>query len=119
MSLLSGGQRQAVSLLMATLSPLKILLLDEHTAALDPKTAQFVLDLTKKIISEKKLTALMITHSLHHALHFGDRTVMLHDGHVIYDVRGAERQKLTPTDLLKQFGESVDNDRLLLQEEKI
>jgi putative ABC transport system ATP-binding protein len=115
MSLLSGGQRQAVSLLMATLSPLKILLLDEHTSALDPKTADFIMDLTQKIIVEKKLTALMVTHSLHQALQFGTRTIMLHDGHIIYDVEGEERNQLTPQDLLKQFGKSVDDDRLLFQ----
>lgn len=115
MSLLSGGQRQAVSLLMATLSPLKILLLDEHTAALDPKTASYVMELSQKIITEKQLTALMVTHSLHQALHFGTRTIMLHEGKIIYDVSGDERNKLTPQDLLNQFGRSMDDDRLLLQ----
>lgn len=115
MSLLSGGQRQAVSLLMATLSPLKILLLDEHTSALDPKTATYVMDLTQTIINEKKLTALMVTHSLQQALRYGTRTIMLHEGKIIYDVKGEERLKLTPQDLLKQFGTSVDDDRLLLQ----
>lgn len=115
MSLLSGGQRQAVSLLMATLSPLKILLLDEHTAALDPKTAEFIMGLTAKIVAEKKLTVLMVTHSLHQALEMGTRTVMLHEGKIIYDVKDAERSKLTPSDLLRQFGTKVDDDRLLLQ----
>lgn len=115
MSLLSGGQRQAVSLLMATLSPLKILLLDEHTSALDPKTAAYVMDLTQTIINEKKLTALMVTHSLQQALRYGTRTIMLHEGKIIYDVKGEERSKLTPQDLLKQFGASVDDDSLLLQ----
>lgn len=115
MSMLSGGQRQAVSLLMATLSPLKILLLDEHTSALDPKTAAFVMELTESIVSEKKLTALMVTHSLQQALHTGTRTVMLHEGKVIYDVSGETRSKLTVADLLKQFGSSIDDDRLLLQ----
>lgn len=115
MSLLSGGQRQAVSLLMATLSPLKILLLDEHTSALDPKTAAYVMDLTQEIINEKKLTALMVTHSLQQALRYGTRTIMLHEGKIIYDVQGEERARLTPQDLLKQFGTSVDDDRLLLQ----
>ncbi len=115
MGTLSGGQRQAVSLIMATLSPLKILLLDEHTAALDPKTAAFVMDLTQKIIAEKNLTALMITHSLQQALTFGTRTVMLHEGKIIYDVSGDERTKLTPHDLLEKFGRSVDDDRLLLR----
>ncbi|NBT85357.1 MAG: ABC transporter ATP-binding protein [Alphaproteobacteria bacterium] len=115
MSLLSGGQRQAVSLLMATLSPLKILLLDEHTSALDPKTAAYVMDLTQAIITEKKLTALMVTHSLQQALRYGTRTIMLHEGKIIYDVKGEERSKLTSQDLLKQFGTSVDDDSLLLQ----
>lgn len=115
MSMLSGGQRQAVSLLMATLSPLKILLLDEHTSALDPKTAAFVMELTDSIVSEKRLTTLMVTHSLQQALHTGTRTVMLHEGKVIYDVSGETRSKLTVADLLKQFGTSIDDDRLLLQ----
>jgi putative ABC transport system ATP-binding protein len=114
MSLLSGGQRQAISLLMATLSPLDILLLDEHTAALDPKTAAFVMNLTETIVAEKKLAALMVTHSLHQALNTGTRTVMLHEGRIIYDVTGQERAALTPADLLKQFGTVMDDDRLLL-----
>lgn len=115
MGSLSGGQRQAISLLMATLSPLKILLLDEHTSALDPKTAAFVMNLTETIVAEKNLTALMVTHSLHQALQSGTRTIMLHEGKIIYDVAGEERQKLTPKDLLARFGSSVDDDRLLLQ----
>jgi putative ABC transport system ATP-binding protein len=112
---LSGGQRQAVSLIMATLSPLKILLLDEHTAALDPKTAAYIMELTHTIIAEKNLTALMVTHSLHQALHVGSRTIMLHEGAVIYDVEGEKRSSLTVADLLAQFGNSMDDDRLLLQ----
>jgi putative ABC transport system ATP-binding protein len=116
MSLLSGGQRQAVSLLMATLSPLKILLLDEHSSALDPKTAAFVMNLTQEIVTEKRLTTLMVTHSLQQALHSGTRTVMLHEGKVIYDVEGKVRSKLTVQDLLKQFGSAVDDDRLLLEQ---
>jgi len=116
MSLLSGGQRQAVSLLMATLSPLKILLLDEHTSALDPKTAAFVMGLTEKIVTQKGLTALMVTHSLHQALHSGTRTIMLHEGKVIYDIAGQERKKITVPDLLKQFGTAMDDDRLLLKQ---
>lgn len=114
MSLLSGGQRQAVSLLMATLSPLKILLLDEHISALDPKTADFIMALTRDIISEGNLTALMVTHSLHQALQTGTRTIMLHEGRIIYDVAQEERSKLTVQDLLGKFGSSVDDDRLLL-----
>lgn len=115
MSLLSGGQRQAVSLLMATLSPLKILLLDEHTAALDPKTADFIMNLTSSMIQEKGLTALMVTHSLQQALHMGNRTIMLHEGKIIFDAKGQERAQLTPKDLFEKFGTSLDDDRLLLQ----
>ena len=93
MGLLSGGQRQAVSLLMASLQPSRILLLDEHTAALDPKTAAFVLELTARIVEAGKLTAMMVTHSMRQALDYGTRTVMLHEGRVILDVegRGARR----------------------------
>lgn len=114
MAMLSGGQRQAVSLLMATLSPLKILLLDEHTAALDPKTSRFVMDVTQQIVQEKGLTALMVTHSLSHALQYGTRTIMLHESQLIYDIAGKERNKLTPQDLMHQFSDSIDSDRLLL-----
>lgn len=114
MAMLSGGQRQAVSLIMSTLSSIKILLLDEHTAALDPKTSKFVMELTNKIVQENKLTALMVTHSLAQALHYGTRTIMLHEGKVIYDVKGEERSILTPQDLMQQFGSSVDSDKLLL-----
>jgi putative ABC transport system ATP-binding protein len=114
MAMLSGGQRQAVSLLMATSSPLKILLLDEHTAALDPKTSKFVMELTNRIVKEKGLTTLMVTHSLSQALQYGSRTIMLHEGRLICDVAGNERAKLTPQDLMRQFGDTVDNDRLLL-----
>jgi putative ABC transport system ATP-binding protein len=112
-SLLSGGQRQAISLLMATQGPSKILLLDEHTAALDPKTAEFVMEITHKLIEERGLTVLMVTHSLHQALAFGKRTIMIHNGQIIYDIKGKERQDLTVDDLLKKF--SLDDDRLLLQ----
>ena len=115
MSLLSGGQRQAVSLLMATLSPMKILLLDEHTSALDPKTADFIMELTTQIIKENKLTALMVTHSLHQALHQGNRTIMLHEGRVIFETTDPHRQSLTVKDLLDKFGTTIDDDRLLLQ----
>lgn len=112
---LSGGQRQAVSLLMASQSPLQILLLDEHTSALDPKTAAFVMKLTEQVVAEKKLTALMVTHSLQQALQVGTRTVMLHEGKVIFDVSGKQRAALSVHDLLEQFGSSVDDDRLLLR----
>jgi putative ABC transport system ATP-binding protein len=118
MGLLSGGQRQAVSLLMASLKPSRILLLDEHTAALDPKTAAFVLELTARIVAEAKLTALMVTHSMRQALDYGSRTVMLHQGRVVLDVAGAERHGMTVEDLLHMFertrGETIDDDKLLL-----
>ena len=118
MGLLSGGQRQAVSLLMASLQPSKILLLDEHTAALDPKTAAFVLELTDKIITEGKLTAMMVTHSMQQALEHGSRTVMLHQGQVVLDVSGSQRQNMGVRDLLDMFektrGEKVSDDSLLL-----
>lgn len=118
MGLLSGGQRQAVSLLMASLTPSSILLLDEHTAALDPKTADFVLKLTEQIIAEQKLTALMVTHSMRQALDAGTRTVMLHQGQVIFDIGGLERDNFGVGDLLNLFerkrGESVSNDALIL-----
>ena len=118
MGLLSGGQRQAVSLLMATLTGMKILLLDEHTAALDPRTADFVLELTRKIVEEQQLTALMVTHSMRHALDYGTRTVMLHEGQVAFDLDAEHRKGLDVPDLLKLFskvrGEQLDDDSLLL-----
>lgn len=118
MGLLSGGQRQAVSLLMASLQPSKILLLDEHTAALDPKTAAFVLELTDKIVQENRLTTMMVTHSMQQALTHGTRTVMLHQGRVVLDVSGEERCGMTVQDLLEMFertrGEKVADDALLL-----
>lgn len=118
MGLLSGGQRQAVSLLMASLQPSKILLLDEHTAALDPKTADFVLGLTDQIVSENRLTTLMVTHSMQQALNHGTRTVMLHQGQVVLDVSGDERRGMTVQDLLDMFsktrGEQVEDDSLIL-----
>lgn len=118
MGLLSGGQRQAVSLLMASLQPSKILLLDEHTAALDPKTAAFILELTQKIVRENKLTTMMVTHSMKQALELGDRTVMLHKGRVVLDVAGEQREGLQVPDLLRMFervqGEAVADDALLL-----
>jgi len=118
MGLLSGGQRQAVSLLMASLRPSRLLLLDEHTAALDPKTAAFVLDLTRKIVEDGHLTTLMVTHSMRHALSYGTRTVMLHEGRVVLDVSGAERAGMDVPDLLRLFehtrGEAIADDALLL-----
>lgn len=116
--LLSGGQRQAVSLLMAALQPSRILLLDEHTAALDPRTADFVLQLTARIVAEKQLTTMMVTHSMRQALDIGDRTVMLHQGQVVLDVAGDERKGLDVPDLLQMFekvrGEKLADDALLL-----
>lgn len=105
MGLLSGGQRQAICLLMATLADHKILLLDEHTAALDPKTAQFVLDLTRDLVAEQQLTTLMVTHSMRQALDVGDRTVMMHQGQIAFDVCGEEREHLDVDDLLRRFGD--------------
>lgn len=116
--LLSGGQRQALTLMMATYNPPKLLLLDEHTAALDPSTAEKVLSLTTQIVSENKLTCLMITHNMQSALDLGNRTIMMDDGRIIFDVEGEKRAKLGVPDLLEQFriasGKAFDNDRMLL-----
>lgn len=116
--LLSGGQRQAVSLLMAGLRPSQILLLDEHTAALDPRTADFVLKLTARIVADEGLTAMMVTHSMRQALDVGDRTIMLHQGEIVLDVSGDERRGMTVPDLLHMFervrGEVLSDDALLL-----
>lgn len=116
--LLSGGQRQALTLLMATLKKPEILLLDEHTAALDPKTAAKVLELSDKIISENHLTAMMVTHNMADAIKHGNRLVMMNDGKIIYDVRDEEKKNLTVDDLLKKFeevsGSKLNNDRMLL-----
>ena len=116
--LLSGGQRQALTLMMATINPPKILLLDEHTAALDPGTAEKVLNLTTQLVEENKITCLMITHNMQSALELGNRTIMMDAGRVIYDVANEERNGLTVADLLEKFkssvGQSLDNDRMLL-----
>lgn len=116
--LLSGGQRQVVTLLMCTLVTPKLLLLDEHTAALDPATAQKVMDITHKIVKRNNLTTLMITHNLKSALRTGSRTIMMDSGKIILDVSGEERDKMTLDDLLKMYSlktkESFDNDRMLL-----
>ena len=116
--LLSGGQRQALTLLMATIVTPKILLLDEHTAALDPATAEKVLNLTKSIIKERKLTCLMITHNMNQALELGNRTLMMDAGRIVLDVSGEEREHMTVEDLLQKFsvdaGQDFDNDRILL-----
>ncbi len=116
--LLSGGQRQALTLMMATVIPPKLLLLDEHTAALDPGTAEKVLELTKKIVADNKLTCLMITHNMQSALELGNRTLMMDSGRIILDVGNEERNGLTVDDLLERFkvgvGKALDNDRMLL-----
>ena len=116
--LLSGGQRQAVTLLMATLNQPKLLLLDEHTAALDPKTASKVLYLTDKIVSENNLTTLMITHNMHDAIKYGNRLIMMHEGNVVVDVRGEEKKKLTIEQLLALFeansGSQFGDDKAIL-----
>mgnify|MGYP003753909675 CR=1 FL=1 len=116
--LLSGGQRQALTLLMATLKKPKLLLLDEHTAALDPKTAQKVLEQTDKLIAENNLTTLMITHNMKDAIKHGNRLIMMHDGKIILDIKGEEKKNLTVEDLLQRFGkasgEEFANDRALL-----
>jgi putative ABC transport system ATP-binding protein len=115
---LSGGQRQVVSLLMATMAPSKLLLLDEHTAALDPKTAAFVTAMSERIARQSRLTVLMVTHSMQQALAVGDRTVMLHGGRIIFDVAGEARKGLTVQDLLRQFertqGTALTDDSLIL-----
>ena len=116
--LLSGGQRQALTLLMATLTNPRVLLLDEHTAALDPKTAAKVLELTEQIVGERKLTTLMVTHNMNDAIRLGNRLIMMHEGRVIYDVAGDEKRALTVPDLLQKFeevsGGELANDRMLL-----
>ncbi len=116
--LLSGGQRQAITLLMATIRKPKLLLLDEHTAALDPKTAAKVLELSDKIIAENNLTALMVTHNMKDAIAHGNRLIMMSDGKIILDISGEEKKKLTVDHLLQKFeqvsGSKIDNDRMLL-----
>lgn len=103
MGALSGGQRQAVSLLMATMTPLQFLILDEHTAALDPKTAEVIMALTDQVVREKKLTAMMVTHNLRHAVEYGDRVLMMDRGHVVLDRAGAEKKRTSVDDLLGMF----------------
>jgi putative ABC transport system ATP-binding protein len=116
--LLSGGQRQALTMAMATLVEPEILLLDEHTAALDPKTAVQILELTRELVERRRLTTLMVTHNMNHALSFGNRLVMLHRGRVLFDVRGHEKEHLTKEDLIQRFydaqGEEFSTDRMLL-----
>ena len=116
--LLSGGQRQALTLLMATLKKPKLLLLDEHTAALDPKTAKKVLEITDEIVSKDNLTTLMITHNMHDAIEYGNRLIMMHEGRIIVDVSGEEKKKLTIPELLELFekasGSEFANDKVML-----
>lgn len=116
--LLSGGQRQALTLLMASLQKPELLLLDEHTAALDPKTAAKVLEITENIVSEQKLTTLMITHNMKDAIRLGNRLIMMHEGRIIYDVSGEEKKNLKVSQLLEKFeqvsGEEFANDRMML-----
>lgn len=116
--LLSGGQRQALTLLMSTLKRPKLLLLDEHTAALDPQTAKKVLELTSEMVAEQNLTALMVTHNMKDAIQIGNRLIMMNNGNVIYDVAGEEKKNLTVDDLLRKFAEASGgefaNDRMML-----
>lgn len=115
---LSGGQRQALALLMATMTPIDFLILDEHTAALDPKTAEIIMELTDQVVKEKKVTTIMVTHNLRYAVEYGNRLIMMHEGNVIYDVAGEEKKNLTVDDLLHKFeeasGEEFANDRMML-----
>ena len=118
--LLSGGQRQALTLLMATMNPPKLLLLDEHTAALDPATAEKVLQITKEVVSRHSITTLMVTHNMKNALELGNRTLMMDGGRIVLDVQGEERAGMTVADLLERFragaGKDLDNDRILLSD---
>ena len=119
MSLLSGGQRQSLALIMATLSPSEVILLDEHTAALDPGMADFVLNLTDHLVAERKLTTMMVTHSMRQALDVGTRTIMLHEGRIVLDVSGDMRSDLTTHDLVAMFkkvrGQELEDDSLLIE----
>ena len=118
MALLSGGQRQALALVMATLARSSVLLLDEHTAALDPGMAEFVIDLTRRTVVDHHLTTMMVTHSMRQALDLGTRTIMLHEGRIVLDVKGDERTGLTVDDLVEMFrrqrGQTLDDDALLI-----
>ena len=121
MGQLSGGQRQAVTLLMSTMVTPKLLLLDEHTAALDPVTAQKVMEITKEIVKEHNITTMMITHNINQALQTGNRTIMLASGKIVLDLQGEAREKMTLPELLEAYkekaGKVLDNDRMLLSEE--
>lgn len=102
---LSGGQRQAIALLMSTMTPIDFLILDEHTAALDPKTAELIMELTDKIVKEKKLTTIMVTHNLRYAVEYGNRLLMMHQGNIVMDLKGEEKEKLKVDDILDKFNE--------------
>ena len=102
---LSGGQRQAMALLMSTMTPIEFLILDEHTAALDPKTAELIMELTDKIVKEKKLTTIMVTHNLRYATEYGDRLLMMHQGGIVLDMKGEEKQKVSVDEILELFNE--------------
>ena len=102
---LSGGQRQAMALLMSTMTPIEFLILDEHTAALDPKTAELIMELTDKIVKEKKLTTIMVTHNLRYAVEYGDRLLMMHQGEAVLDLKGEEKKAMSVDEILKQFNE--------------
>ena len=112
-SLLSGGQRQSLTLLMTTLTLPRLLLLDEHTAALDPRTAAKVMDLTDSMVRKNRLTALMVTHNMNQALKYGNRMVMLHQGKIQLDIRGEEKQKLTVAEIVAEFGQTLKDETLL------
>lgn len=112
-SLLSGGQRQSMTLLMVTLSLPKLLLLDEHTAALDPKTAQRVMDLTKKIVEKNNLTTIMVTHNMQQAIRYGNRMIMLHEGGIQFDIEGEEKSALTVEEVVRRFGAELKDEALL------
>ena len=104
---LSGGQRQAIALLMSTMTPIDFLILDEHTAALDPKTAELIMELTGKIVEEKKLTTIMVTHNLRYAVEYGNRLLMMHQGGVVMDLKGKEKEELQVEDILRSSMRSV------------
>ena len=110
--MLSGGQRQALALLMATLKEPKLLLLDEHTAALDPNTAVKVLEITEKIVMENKLTTLMVTHNMRDAIRYGNRLIMMHEGRILLDIEGEAKKKLTVEELLSRFGQASSGEEL-------
>ncbi len=115
---LSGGQRQALTLLMATIVPPKLLLLDEHTAALDPKAAAKIMKLTQEIVRKHHITCLMVTHQMQQALEVGDRTIMMNDGHIVIDIKGEQRENMSVYDLMERFhantGSNLADDRILL-----